>query len=91
LKARLASAVQRLDPQLLPAAVVEAVHVATTPMETGLARNKPVFHRLLIDGVKLEFTNAASENDTDYAQLIDFQNSKNNDFLAVQSWYSRGT
>lgn len=34
-----------------------------------------------MDGVKVEFTNAKGEKETDHAQLVDFQNPKNNDFL----------
>jgi type I restriction enzyme R subunit len=38
LNARLASAVQRLSPQLPPSAIEEVVHVATMPTETSLPR-----------------------------------------------------
>jgi type I restriction enzyme R subunit len=91
LKARLAAAVQRLNPQLPPAAVEEVVHVVTTPTETSLARKNRAFHRLLMDGVKVEFTNARGEKETDHAQLVDFQNWKNNDFLVVNQFTVTGT
>jgi type I restriction enzyme R subunit len=58
LKAGLTSAVQRLNPKLPPAALDEVVHVVTTPAETSLPRNNRAFHPLLMDGVKVEFTNA---------------------------------
>ncbi len=110
LKARLAAAVQRLNPKLPPAAVEEVVHVVTTPTETSLPRNNRAFdsfapaqsgyrpalravglarllggsaHRLLMGGVKVEFTNAQGEKETDHAQLIDFQHPAKNDFLVV--------
>ena len=76
LKARLAAAVQRLNPKLPPAAVEEVVHVVTTPTGTSLARKNRAFHRLLMDGVKVEFTNVQGEKETDHAQLIDFRNPK---------------
>ena len=91
LKARLGAAVQRLNPRLPPAAVEEAVHVVTTPAETGLPRNNRAFHRLLMDGVKVEFTNARGEKETDHAQLVDFQNPGNNDFLVVNQFTVTGT
>jgi type I restriction enzyme R subunit len=47
LKARLAAAVQRLNPKLPPAAVEEVVHMATTTTETSLPRNNRAFDRLL--------------------------------------------
>ncbi|HEY5894386.1 MAG TPA: type I restriction endonuclease [Chthoniobacterales bacterium] len=60
LKARHAAAVQRLNPQLPPAAVEEVVHVVTTPTETSLPRNNRAFHRLLMDGVKVEYSREAA-------------------------------
>ena len=86
LKARLAAAVRRLNPQLPSAAVEEVVHVVTTPTETSLPRKNRAFHRLLTDGVKVEFTNAHGERETDHAQLIDFQIPLTNDFLVVNQF-----
>ena len=50
----------------------------------GLARRPGgSAHRLLMDGVKVEFTNAQGGKETDHAQLIDFQDPAKNDFLVV--------
>ena len=83
LKGRLADAVSRLNPKLPPEAVAEVVHVALTPEHPSLVQNNRAFHRLLIQGVKVEFTNAAGEKEVDHAQLIDFQHPERNDFLVV--------
>jgi type I restriction enzyme R subunit len=91
LKERLATAVSLLNPKLPQPAVEEVVHVISTPGETSLARNNRAFHRLLMDGVKVEFTNAEGEKETDHARLIDFQNPKNNDFLVVNQFTVTGT
>jgi type I restriction enzyme R subunit len=91
LKGRLAAAVKRLNPKLPPAAVEEVVHVVTTPTETSLPRNNRAFHRLLMDGVKIEFTNAKGDKETDHAQLVDFQKPSNNDFLVVNQFTVTGT
>lgn len=91
LKARLASAVRRLNPELPASAVEEVVHVVTTPTETSLAQKNRAFHRLLMDGVKIEFTNARGEKETDHAQLIDFQHPKRNDYLVVNQFTVTGT
>ncbi len=91
LKARLAAAVRRLNPQLPPSAVEEVVHVGATPTETSLPRKNRAFHRLLMDGVKVEFTNARGEKETDHAQLVDFQNPERNDFLVVNQFTVTGT
>src|SRR5690349_17906766 len=81
LKARLCAAVQRLNPKLPESAVEEVAHVVMAANETSLVRNNRAFHRLLMDGVKVEFANEQGDKETDHAQLIDFQNSANNDFL----------
>ncbi|HEX8372183.1 MAG TPA: type I restriction endonuclease subunit R [Chthoniobacterales bacterium] len=91
LKGRLSAAVHRLNPKLPPAAVEEVVHVVTTPTETSLPRNNRAFHRLLMDGVRVEFTNAAGEKKIDHAQLIDFQNPARNDFLVANQFTVTGT
>jgi type I restriction enzyme R subunit len=91
LKARLATAVLRLNPWLPPSTVEDVVHAVTTRMETSLERRNRAFHRLLIDGVKVEFTNAESMKETDHAELVDFQNPGNNDFVVVNQFTVTGT
>ena len=91
LKGRLAEAIARLNPKLPAAAVEEVVHLVTTRTHPSLAQNNRAFHRLLMDGVKIEFTNAAGEKETDHAQLIDFQNPEQNDFLVVNQFTVTGT
>ncbi|HYG36805.1 MAG TPA: type I restriction endonuclease, partial [Clostridia bacterium] len=88
---RLSEAIARLNPKLPPAAIEEAVHVVTTPQHPSLVQKNRAFHRLLIEGVKVEFTNAAGKKVTDHAQLIDFQNPKKNDFLVVNQFTVTGT
>lgn len=91
LKARLAAAVQRLNPQLMLSAVEEVVHMITTPTETSLTGKNRASHRLLIGGVKVEFTNAQGDKETDHAQLIDFKNLARKDFLVVSRFTVTGT
>ena len=91
LKGRLAEAVSRLNPKLPPDAVAEVVHVALTPEHPSLVQKNRAFHRLLIHGVRVEFTNAAGEKEVDHAQLIDFQHPERNDFLVVNQFTVTGT
>jgi len=91
LKARLAAAVRRLNPKLPPAAVEEVVHIVATRTHPSLAQNNRGFHKLLMDGVKIEFTNAKGAKETDHAQLIDFHTPENNDFLVVNQFTVTGT
>ncbi len=91
LQGRLTAAIHRLNPKLPASAVEDVAHIVTTRDHPSLGQNNRAFHRLLINGVKVEFTNAAGKRVTDYAHLIDFQNPKNNDFLVVNQFTVTGT
>ena len=91
LKGRLAEAVRRLNPKLPESAVDEVVHVVTKPEHSSLVQNNRAFHRYLMDGVLVEFTNAKGEKEADYAQLVDFTWASRNDFLVVNQFTITGT
>ena len=91
LKGRLAEAVRRLNPKLPESAVEEVVHVVTKPEHPSLVQNNRAFHRYLMDGVLVEFTNAKGENEADHAQLVDFTWASRNDFLVVKQFTITGT
>jgi type I site-specific restriction-modification system R (restriction) subunit len=91
LKGRLAEAVRRLNPKLPESAVEEVVHVVTKPEHPSLVQNNRAFHRYLMDGVLVEFTNAKGENEADHAQLVDFTWASRNDFLVVNQFTITGT
>lgn len=91
LKGRLSEAVRRLNPKLPSSAVEEVVHLVTTRAHPSLAQSNRAFHRLLMEGVKIEFTNAAGVKETDHAQLVDFRKIENNDFLVVNQFTVTGT
>ena len=91
LKGRLVEAVRRLNPKLPDAAVEEVVHVVTKPEHPSLVQNNRTFHRYLMDGVLVEFTNAKGEKEADHAQLVDFTWASRNDFLVVNQFTITGT
>ncbi len=91
LKDRLAAAVARLNPAFPPAAVDEVVQLVSKPDQPSLAQNNHSFHRLVTEGVKLNFTNKDGEADSDNGQLIDFQQPQNNDFLVVNQFTVAGS
>lgn len=95
LKARLAEAVARLNPDLPPSAVDDVVHVVANPDHPSLQQNNRALHRLYTNGVKVEYSTSASDDgddrDTIYAQIIDFQNPDNNDLLVVKQFSVTGT
>lgn len=88
---RLAAAVRRLNPQLPEEAVEEVVRRATTKQHPDTARANRLFHRLLIDGVSIEYANADGEKIADQARLIDFANPDANDLLVVNQFVVQGT
>lgn len=83
LKRRLAEAVRRLNPKLPESAGEEVVHVVTKPEHPSLMQSNRAFHRYLMDGVLVEFTNAKGEKEADYAHLVDFTWASRNDFMVV--------
>lgn len=91
LENRLAFAIARLNPKLPSNAVGEVVQLATKLPEPSVVQKNRAFHRLLINGVPINFTNAEGEPETDQARLIDFQNPANNDFLIVNQFTVTGS
>ena len=91
LNQRLTHALTRLNPQLPSDAIEAAVQTVTKPDRLSLGQNNRAFHQLLLQGVPVQFTNADGDKDADHAQLIDFQNPGNNDFLVVNQFTVTGT
>jgi type I restriction enzyme R subunit len=85
LATRLREALVRLNPNL-PNDAIDDAYRKITRLEgaTVDARNR-AFHRLLVDGVNVEYRDHGAIRGTQ-AQLIDFQNGDNNDWLAVNQF-----
>ena len=90
LTGRLLDALARINPQIPPSALEEAAHEISKPEHPSLIQNNRAFHRLLIDGIKVQF-NQGDEKITDHVQLIDFQNPDNNQFLVVNQFTVQGS
>lgn len=86
LDARLRAALARLNPQLPAEALDDAFRKLTRPEGPNLeARNRAV-HRLLIDGVTVEYRHAQGHIAGAQARVIDFDSPANNDWLAVNQF-----
>jgi type I restriction enzyme R subunit len=85
LQGRLASALQRLNPNL-PHDTLEAVaRTLAHPPHPTLIQNNRWFHGLLVDGVPVEYRDAKSgEMRGGRARLVDFDHPAANDWLAVR-------
>ena len=86
LAAPLRDALDWLNPQLPPDALEDAYRKLTLPQgATTEARNR-AFHRMLVDGVRVEYKDDAGSVRGDWARVIDFDNPYANHFLAVNQF-----
>lgn len=80
---RLLQAVDRLNPIIPESARVEAVKRVLRSGEPDLLLDNKDFHNLLVNGVDVEYRDAAGEVRTNKVWLIDPANPANNEFVAV--------
>lgn len=90
LRERLLAALARINPQIPAAALEQAVHALQTVSEPQMVvRNRSV-HRLLLNGVSVEFE-VGEQKKQDWVYFIDFAQPSNNDFLVVNQFTISGT
>ena len=83
---RLRDALSQLNPDLPEAALDDVRRNLTRPQGATLeARNRAV-HRMLVDGVTVEYRDATGAIRGAQAQVIDFDNPERNDWLAVNQF-----
>jgi type I restriction enzyme R subunit len=83
LMSRLKASLRRLNPDLPEDAIVAAATIATRPPEPTLEQNNRWFHRLLTDGVDVDYRDASGETRGDKAKLFSWRDPSLNDFLVV--------
>ena len=86
LRGRLEAALARLNPALPPAARAEALRKLANPDRPSLVANNHAVHRLLVDGVTVEYQRADGSIAGAQVQVIDFDEPANNDWLAVNQF-----
>ena len=90
LKGRLGDAVARLNPALPPEAQADAVRRLTQSELPNLLEENRRIHRLLTDGVEVEYLSQEPGGDgvltAGAVRLIDFADPANNDWLAVRQF-----
>lgn len=79
----LMAALRRLNPDLDENAIHSAATLVSRPPEPTLEQNNRWFHRLLTDGVDVEYRNSAGETRGDKAKLFSWRDPSLNDFLVV--------
>ncbi|KIH78190.1 type I restriction enzyme, R subunit [Geoalkalibacter ferrihydriticus] len=86
---RLLAALQKINPHIPFAILEDAAQLVTKPESPVLIHNNRAFHKLLLEGVPVEYR----DNDdiqNDHVQLIDFQHVERNQFLVVNQFTVKG-
>ena len=79
-------ALEQFNPNLPSQALDDACRKLTRPEGSTLAARNRAFHRMLVDGVTVEYRNAEGVVRGAQAKVIDFDNPEENDWLAVNQF-----
>jgi type I restriction enzyme R subunit len=86
LEGRLRDALSRLNPELPPEALEDAYRKLTRVDVPSLVERNRAVHRMLVDGVTVEYRRADGLIAGSQARVIDFDLPENNDWLAVNQF-----
>ena len=83
LPGRLIRAINKLNPGISSGIISEAIRKLTRNNHSELIDNNYDFHRLLVNGVPVQYRLPDGSIKSDLLKVVDFDNSSNNEFLAV--------
>jgi type I restriction enzyme, R subunit len=86
LGARLRGSLARLNPVVPAEALEDAFRKLTRPEGVDLVVRNRALHRMLVDGVTVEFRDGVGELRGAQVRVIDFESPSNNDWLAVNQF-----
>ena len=86
LEQRLTDAIDNLNPDLPHQAREDVLRKLTRPEGATLETRNRSLHRMLVDGVSVEYREQDGSIRGDQAKVVDFDNSWNNDWLAVNQF-----
>ena len=86
LEGRLRDALARLNPDLPPAALEDAFRKLKHPEGPTLVARNHALHRMLVDGVNVEYRRKDGSIAGDQARVLDFDDPANNDWLTVNQF-----
>ncbi len=86
LERRLRDALAELNPTLPLDALDDAYRKLTRPEGSTLEARNREFHRMLVNGVEIEYREAGGQVRGDLVRVIDFDEPANNDLLAVNQF-----
>ncbi len=81
----LRNALTRLNPKTPSNLLEEAIKTIKQPSSQNLIENNEQFHKMLIEGVRVNYTKDGEERG-EILKIIDFQNPENNHFSAVNQY-----
>jgi type I restriction enzyme R subunit len=83
---RLRNTLAEMNPDLPPEALENAFRKVTRPVHAALVPNDRAFHKMLVEGVEVEYRRDDGSIRGVAARLIDFENPDANDWLAVNQF-----
>jgi type I restriction enzyme R subunit len=86
LEERLRNAIAALNPDLPEEAIEEAYRKVLNPEGATLEQRNRAFHRMLIEGVLVDYRTGSGERRGGRARIVDFDAPDNNDWLAVRQF-----
>src|SRR5258708_18752656 len=86
LEKRLREALARINPNIPQDAIEEAVRRVLHPETASLVENNRRFHQMLVEGVPVEYQRKDGTIAYDQVKLIDFDDSGNNDWAAINQF-----
>ena len=86
LERRLRDALAALNPGLPASALDDAFRKLTRPQGSTLEVRNRAFHRMLVNGVEIEYRDSDGRVRGDQVRIIDFDDPANNDWLAVNQF-----
>lgn len=86
LNERLQDALERINPTTSPTSIERAIQLITMIESPNLIINNRNFQKYITDGMDVEHRTEDGRNTVEKLWLFDFENPKNNDFLAVNQF-----
>jgi len=86
LEGRLLSSLKAINPKLSSEMLKDVCRKVISSRAPDLVEDNSLFHRMLVDGVDIEYTRDDGSIAGDKAYLIDFENIANNSFIAVNQF-----
>lgn len=86
LEERLRRALERINPQVPPDALESAFRKLTRPDLPSLVANNHAVHKLLVEGIPVEYQRPDGSLGGDFVRVLDHDDIENNEFLAVNQY-----